>query len=296
VTPRLRGVAGRTARGGSPRSVRAAFLVAAMALVTIATTGIADGGERDRGQPTCTIENATLRIDPGWFDLDLSQRGSRLVIAYGGDRVLRRCEGGRPRTDRVDRIRMLSAAFDLFLFGGPLGPGATAEADGTSEIEITIAAGDGGDMQVHTGGGADAVAAASTATGRSVFDLNPLAGGGDAELTLPAPAGSPTEASVVFWLGRGSDVADADGGELGEPLRTSLYVAGGHGPDELRGGPGDDAFLAGKGADTAVGDRGEDVFLLRDHHRDTARCGPGRDEADSDRRDDVRGCGRFRLE
>lgn len=72
-------------------------------------------------------------------------------------------------------------------------------------------------------------------------------------------------------------------------------IGGGGGRDLLRGGHGADRLDGGRGRDRMRGGRGPDRLLARDGVRDVVNCGPGRDLADVDRFDFVRGCETVRL-
>jgi len=74
-------------------------------------------------------------------------------------------------------------------------------------------------------------------------------------------------------------VSDEDYGPL--PKSIDALLEGGKGRDKLRGHKGFDEFSGGVG---------RDVIKADDGNRDIVRCGGGRDVADVDRKDEVKGC------
>jgi Ca2+-binding RTX toxin-like protein len=69
-------------------------------------------------------------------------------------------------------------------------------------------------------------------------------------------------------------------------------IFGGPGDDRIAAGPGNDLIVGGPGRDTIAAGRGNDTVEARDGFRDVVDCGPGRDRAEVDRLDVVRGCER----
>jgi hypothetical protein len=79
-------------------------------------------------------------------------------------------------------------------------------------------------------------------------------------------------------------VDEAWGGDHADDILT------GPGDDESHGGRGDDQLFDNQGRDFLHGGPGDDRFSARDGHRDRIACGPGRDIAILDRRDEANGC------
>jgi Tol biopolymer transport system component len=77
----------------------------------------------------------------------------------------------------------------------------------------------------------------------------------------------------------GNDVIDGEGGQD--------LLQGGAGNDRLYGGPGSDRVYGGPGRDMIWGGAGSDTIDVRDHARDTVRCGTGDDTVYADRTDVV---------
>jgi Ca2+-binding RTX toxin-like protein len=69
-------------------------------------------------------------------------------------------------------------------------------------------------------------------------------------------------------------------------------IFGGPGNDRIDAGSGKDLVVGGPGRDTIAAGRGNDTVEARDGFRDVVDCGPGRDRAEVDRLDAVRGCER----
>jgi Ca2+-binding RTX toxin-like protein len=79
-------------------------------------------------------------------------------------------------------------------------------------------------------------------------------------------------------------------GESGEDL-----LRGHLGFDDMAGGGGDDRLKPGGGRDRVLGGAGNDVIKAAHEGKDNVQCGPGRDKAVVDKRDQIRGCERVRV-
>jgi RTX calcium-binding nonapeptide repeat (4 copies) len=241
----------------------------------------------------------------------IRRAGERIVVRDPRGPV--RCDGGEPTVTNIDRMRIVSdfsAGVALDLGGGALGPGATDEGDGSSEIELSFLS-EYGFLQVLGGAGADRfVAGRSHESAPSALNLNPRAdrGAGDADVILGE------ESVAIFAGGPGHDSFDARGGEsfrlgidtplllLGEGGDDSMLTEGtlslalaGRGDDLLRGGAdrdrlmgeagedvlegaaGRDALDGGPGRDRVMGGADPDQVRARDRRSDRVDCGPGHD-------------------
>jgi hypothetical protein len=93
--------------------------------------------------------------------------------------------------------------------------------------------------------------------------------------------------------------ADYDGGPGDDRLRggdQADTLDGGTRDDFISGEGGNDVLIGGPGADLLFAGDGNDVVRAADGTRDKVNCGPGRDRAIVDRRDDVaRTCERVRV-
>jgi Ca2+-binding RTX toxin-like protein len=137
------------------------------------------------------------------------------------------------------------------LRGGPFAPGATAEADGTSEIELwhDISSFPGaGTLRIVGGDGPDAievVTGLSEGMSGAWFDIDTgegLDGEGDVDITLFE--------RFEFTLGEGND-------------RIGMGDVSGFGPPmEVVGGPGDDVLPDGVHSDSISGGPGRDLLII----------------------------------
>jgi Ca2+-binding RTX toxin-like protein len=133
------------------------------------------------------------------------------------------------------------------LTGGPFAPGATAEAAGSSEIEIVTSLGGPNDEIAVVGSVADETLAA----GASGMAFN---ADGDADLTYPA-----APALVELQGGGGRNVLTAQGGfGAGAAFAGKTTITAGALGDELHGGNGEDLLVGGAGADLISGWGGVD--------------------------------------
>jgi Ca2+-binding RTX toxin-like protein len=188
---------------------------------------------------------------------------------------------------------------------GALAPGATAEASGTSEIELNVNLGDAADQVVVIGTAGDDV----LAMGAKGLALN---GDTDVDVTF-----SPLPSSIELVGGGGTNILTARGGygaggvfagsvtlragSLGDELTGSnladlivggsgvdtVYgyggndtIQGGGGDDKLNGSDGNDDITGGAGADNLNGGNGNDTLRANDGQADTAiNGGSGTDTA-----------------
>jgi Ca2+-binding RTX toxin-like protein len=148
----------------------------------------------------------------------------------------------------TDSIAVTGGALaDVLTLANDFAPGATAE-DGSSEIEINLDLGGGGDFVTVAPDVGDDVLI-FTGTGIDVF------GDGDEDIALGG-------ASVRALGGPGNDVIDASA----HPVRISLHgdseddvLIGGPGRDELHGEAGNDIIEGGPENDLMFGGEGDDV-------------------------------------
>jgi Ca2+-binding RTX toxin-like protein len=205
------------------------------------------------------------------------------------------CAGGSPTVLDTDRIQITHtgrSAATVDLAGGPFAPGATAEPQGSPEIEIEylgrtflhIRGTPGTDRLSFAAGGVDLNCDddADVTGGFSTILLEGL--GGD-DLLSPAPGYTTAAARRVLLGGGGRDtlIATPDGG----------FLHGGNGRDRLIGGARADNLTGGRGSDLIKGGRGRDLIRAIDGIRDRVNCGPGLDRAKVDGIDRVMGCERL---
>jgi hypothetical protein len=271
----------------------------------------------------------TVNITADDDSVTLQRFGSQIVVLTGnsldeyGDyddygeesQILIPCSGGTPTVDNTDHVSVLqspgadlgSVAIDQS--AGPLGPGATTESDGTSEIEFSVNL-PGRLSEVFIGG--------TDAPETFTIGMEPS---GSAGVNMNADVSSDPDVDVVgsryvvVHAEGGNDLVTAQGGAgFVGPLRGAFAIAdAGAGRDLLLAGPDGSGFLGEEGRDGLVGSprhdfldggSGKDKILARggddsidalDRKKDRVVCGSGRrDHATVDTRDRIKGCERGR--
>ena len=253
----------------------------------------------------------------------ITRRGEEITMAELGDRA-QPCAGATPTVSNTDTINVLFsgdlAIADVLLAGGPLAPGAAAEAVGAPEVEIQVSGRDGGvlgvvgtraDDHFRWGPGGDNPGLNLNPAGDDDIDVTVL--GENAVLVAEGGAGDdtfsgdpiPSYGNVFANGGSGNDVLTAPPGNVDANFDGDSgndVITGSASADTLRGDAGHDRILGGGGADNITGgtgrDRisggaGRDFIKVNDTARDTVSCGAGRDRVNTDRRDRVSGCERI---
>jgi hemolysin type calcium-binding protein len=152
---------------------------------------------------------------------------------------------------------------------GAFAPGATLEADGTSELETLIGTNDQpADLTVH---------------GTNGHDTLRLGVGGGVMIGLDSDTDvRMIRARKVALFGNdGDDFLSGRGGSPAAsppPATTQLNIFGGAGNDTL-------VDAVGKGEDDLQGEAGDDTLFAVDGHRDVLRGGPGFDHGTLERLD-----------
>jgi len=277
------------------------------------------------------------RGEPGAAGNELRLRGEKRSIAFvdisDNDGKLRLgrvkdCKGPKkPRLNNIDAIsikvdRAAIALISIRTEGAVLGPGATREDDGSSEIEID--AGDvAGFTSIQLGGSDDSVRTEAIGDERVGINMTaaldadtdlrqPLSGGlqiglGDGDDTFEAGVSVPDQPSpghrtVVFvdaalYAGDagddtliGADGPDFLGGGTGSDVLLggggTDFLEGGDDADQIDGAGSRDLIEARKGNDDVVAGAGNDAIRARDGRVDQIACGQGEDIAEVDRRRD----------
>ncbi len=282
-----------------------------------------------QARTSCTFSGAPLNVMTvsvsGTSIAVITRRGQEITVAELDDQP-QPCAGAIPTVSNTDTINVLfsgeEAFADVLLAGGPLAPGATAEAVGASEIEIQVSGNGSGVSVVGTRG--DDQFRWGPAGANPGLNLNPaddedidvtVLGGGDFAPFLAAEGGAgndtisgdriPRYGIVLAEGGPGNDVLSAPPGNVDAIFDGGAgndVITGSASGDDLRGDGGHDRILGGGGADDITGgtgrDRinagaGRDFIKVRDTARDTVTCGAGRDRVNTDRRDRVNGCERI---
>jgi hypothetical protein len=271
---------------------------AALALTCLGMTAPVAAASED-AQPSCSYSPATheLVVDAG---PDVAITAVRRV----GDAVavinqstspetVTACTGGTATVANTDTVRFVAPKYfepyRVELSGGPLAPGKTNEGDGSSEIEVAADR----DAPVFLVGtdSPEHWRFQGSAVGDGV-NLNPSASDSDLDVYGP-PTAHAEFAQIEMDLAGGNDWIEISGRPLtavrasggsgndamsGGPEVTGLFA--GSGNDLVRGGGGRDWLSDGSGADRlAGGAAGDLLYMNRDHVRDQALCGKGRDIA-----------------
>ncbi len=211
-----------------------------------------------------------------------------------------------PTVYNVDRVKVLFPGRDysdleIHFVDGRLGPGATPEPDGRSEIEISAAA---EQMSVEADlDSADDRVDVTDYRDRTQINLDGGRGDSDPDLSVSGARSNPINRFTELHLGRGVDRARAIAPPPGEGIGNDVYprydFEGEQGSDLLLGdahanllygGPGDDVELGRGGADSMNSSRGDDVirgmggadFYGDSRGADDVKLGHGKDRVYAD--------------
>ena len=256
----------------------------AVALVP-ATTASAEPFPGANQPPDCKFKNATITVNPHYWQPHIERHGEEIVIGYRSNSFVH-CKPMATVTN-TDTIRIPPES-DIVLTGGPFAPGLSPEADGSPEIEFDVGPTIDGPMTLYFGPGDDHVTA-GVVGGRAIgVNLNPSEADTDADVLLtPADKNELEYSNVTFHTGAGNDLIDLSGGNgFDERSRESIgFVYADGGDDTVFGAPGSDAIEGGSGSDTIASGRGPDSIDTQDKDADHVDCGAGRDAVFRDRRD-----------
>ena len=227
--------------------------------------------------------------------------------------ILIPCSGGTPTVDNVDHVSVVESpgadfgVVSIDQSAGPLGPGATTEADGTSEIEfsLTLPGRNSGALiggtdasEVFQMGRLPSGALGVNANAANSSDPEVDANGASGGLVVFAEGGN----DVVSGLGGPGFVGPLHGtfdgaiGGLGNDILIAGPVAGSEldgdeGKDKIVGSPRQDYISGGPATDRIIARRGNDRITALDRRKDRVICGGGkRDKAIVDFRDRIKGC------
>lgn len=314
MPPAVRGLMGGMGRARLVVGLAAMAVALAMPLVG----GAAAADDEPAEGLTCSFDPAsrTLLVTVGQF-VDRGGKVERLgdqiavltddvfptrtrkgKLRWHRERSYESC-GATPTVHNTDTIRVVmdtdeDTDFEISLAGGPLAPGATPEADGTSEIEVSVEGLAAGVSVGFIGGpGADSFRF-GTRNGLQGVNLNaqdePDSPDVDATLAL-GPAldprlTNPDWPDLSAKTGGGDDsVTSAGGPEFDSQFPGAFFANGGEGNDSLvattsrftfmKGAGGDDLLqgvglrnvvFGGGGADTIItGEHGDDVEPGKGH-------------------------------
>lgn len=262
---------------------------------------------------TCTFTAATKTMRVTVTESAAVGRTAAGALTSGG------APCGAARVDNTDAIAIVPAATGwnrtatVDLGTGPLGPGATPEATGTSEIELSVALG-GGDTELAVLGSpaADAIRfgtlgatlnrdadADLTYSGVKALVLRGRAGNDALGASGSAATGSPLAKPLGAYGGAGADVlaggmaadvlaGDADAAGVAPTAAGNDNLTGGEGSDQLSGEGGDDKVSGEDGSDALFLGPGDDT-LLGGSGGDSFRDADGAPGAEPDGADVIRG-------
>jgi hypothetical protein len=275
-----------------------------LALGALLVPGLAVSGEGfepiercsylETGAPGPVNNELLVEVD----ESELIRDGSRILVRNGFEDTVR-CSGPREATvDNIDviRFRVESIGPQIDLLGGPLGAGATVEADGSSELELVIEGDRTTGAHVDGTKGDDWIVAGKLPSGRTGVNLNPEADGATPDVDLTMPSGD----HLGLGLTRGNDRFDGSGDSLLPPAQVGTFIYGmGPGADEvigtaargvIVGGPGHDRIVGGARHERIGAGPGNDTILVRGGGRDDVECGAGEDAYARDSADKIDHC------
>lgn len=188
----------------------------------------------------CSLDGTTLSV-VGDDEASIGRIGDNLTVEGVP------CLGAT--VTNVDEIVVTDVSSDggvnvyLDMSGGPLGPGATPEDSGTSEIEVTLDVGPGGDDydKIYVRGGS---AAETFSVGTNGISLND-----DDDVDVTVASDYPNLRIRLESFG-GNDTLSGQGGHgAGSPLDIGFDFFGGDGDDDITGSLGGDRLEGDAGAD-----------------------------------------------
>lgn len=290
-------------------------MVAVIALSVSAVAVTSGGAARGGGGTACAFDPATGLLTVAFTSATGTPQFPDLLqprIARDGEEITVRgglgpplaCAGGVPTVRNTDRIELsetgeVRVLLDLDLSDGPLAPGATPEAPGAPEIEVDSFL-SSVNIAITPSERPERYSFGSSATGLGA-NLNANERADDVDLLLHGLTGV-RKRDFVFEVAtfsgrqgsnRGDDRYSAAGGSAtGRPFPHSVLFVGGRGIDRLTGGDGNDTLYGGEGRDRLAAGRGDDRINTLGAQRDRVDCGPGRDQAESSRNDELERCER----
>lgn len=312
-------------RGGNPGLRRLSLLASAL------ICGVLFWPANSQAFVACSQSGTELTVNLTGDDDSVSfQRfGSQIAVLTGttlseyeddydyedSPEILIPCSGGTPTVDNVDHVSVVEspgADFGVVTIdqsAGPLGPGATTESDGTSEIEfsLTLPGRDSGALiggtdasEIFQMGRFPSGALGVNANATNSSDPEVEATGAVGGFVVFAEGGN----DVVSGLGGPGFVGPLRGtfdGAIGGPGNDRLIAGpvggseldGDEGKDKIVGSPREDYISGGPAKDRIVAGRGNDRISALDRRKDRVICGGGkRDTAYVDFRDHIKGCER----
>jgi hypothetical protein len=305
------------ARGkGRVERATGVFVVAGIALGGLSWSASAREQTLVHPPPTCAYhelgapgpaDNELAITEPEFGTVQLQRSGQEILVINrppGMPPATTPCTGPQATVENIDRVLVTIPAQDpteytffwLDESGGLLGPGATPEADGQSEIEVDVEPtseaavlyiklfGQPGPDQQTIAGGQDQLLQADLnadqpgqdpeLTARYASFLEIYGASGDDAISVPNPGAVFEHASIKGEAGNdtlSANAADVAGG-AGDDV-----IIGGYWGEFLRGDAGRDRIYGGKGFDHLGGNKGND-YLNGGPGRDVLRGGAGKDK------------------
>jgi hypothetical protein len=246
------------------------------AATTARTTVRVHPVDLNEGIPPSIAEEIGPEFVPG--SVSLQRRGDAIAVLPGdlSNETPVRCKGGPVTVANTDLIRIQSTGGEespfvfLDLRYGLFAPGATAEPDGSSEIEIemreprTL-------IWVRGTREADAMQATTTVAGSALSVTGPESAS-DPEIAAPGQ-------SLYVLDAAGSDDTVTFSSPSGARPKWFAIAFGGQGRDRLTGLAGADLLAGGPGADVIDAGPGSDFVVSTQGARDLLDCGSGDDTA-----------------
>jgi Ca2+-binding RTX toxin-like protein len=268
------------------RTIRRLALGAVLA--GVAATGLPSLAQ---AASTCTYDGGskvmTVHDDGVGGPLWLTRVGQFLAIEENGQTICSGGTAGFATVTNTNKINVIGKSSAQGIFGGyivdqsqgVLGPGATPESDGNSEIEISIrqtlanpallmVVGNQQSQTVRVGGNAAATVM--------------LGADADNDITLVRDDLGNAANAVIVTGGDGADTLTGRGGVGVSSLPPSRA------PVTLRGGAGVDTVVGGNGADELDGGSGDDQLFSAGGGIHGLLGGAGFDRATTDAADNVR--------
>jgi Ca2+-binding RTX toxin-like protein len=223
---------------------------------------------------SCTFDQAQKQID-----VTMTANGNFANVQRNGNQIRvagAACmDGGTAATvTNTDKVVVTDTSPDgatftgISMTTGALGPGATAEGDGSSEIEFEVDGDGGSDTLLLLGDDSDV---------GDEWELGAVPGGSGVNLNAASETALGSDVDVTTSGINAIDTAADDGddeivasgpapfdGPLGIPAELNGddgadRLVGGGVTDTISGGPGDDSLFGGGGADVLRGEDGRDL-------------------------------------
>jgi Ca2+-binding RTX toxin-like protein len=210
--------------------------------------------------------------------------------------ILVPCSGGTPTPENIDHVSVIQSpnadlgSVTIDESGGAFAPGATAEGDGSSEIEFGLnLPGRLSSVGIKGTDGPDLIQSGTLPSSAPGANLNAGAEPSSPDVDVEAPG---IRYFVVDAAGGDDSVTGMGGPGFAGPLRSAFFIGeGGAGNDFLQSGPLNTELAGDEGRDTLIGSPRRD-FLEGGTGKDKMFAGHGSDRLfAADRKKDLVICG-----